>query len=535
MSVPFRSRSITIGNITLGGDAPVRIQSMTSTDTNNVEASVEQCVRMIVAGAEMVRLATQGSREVKSLGLIREALRARGIEVPVVADIHFRPKLALEAAEVADKIRINPGNYLRGESVEDLLPHLLRICRQQGTAIRIGVNHGSLSGSILTEYGDTPAGMVESAMRFLRVCRDQGMDRVVVSMKSSKPGIMIRAVRLLAHSMAAEGMDYPLHLGVTEAGSGTDGRIRSVVGMAPLLMEGLGDTLRVSLTEPPENELPVARMITELFPKPMGVPPDPYSGLAWDPFSFSRRQSLRILRIGEGSRVKIISRLPPLPGEDLLPGQISRVTVSYQAWEKNPGLLEKGNACLVLDRENLSVSEVRSKLNRFCLANRRAPVVYRTLCDENDPELFRMRLAGELGWLLVDGSVDAVQVESPCHDDHFLNETVLAIFQAAGVRISKTEYIACPSCGRTHFDIMTRLKEIQEATSHLVSLKIGVMGCIVNGPGEMADADYGYVGAGAGRVTLYKGGKPVRPNIPEHRALDELIDLIKSGGDWISP
>ena len=519
----------------MGGDAPVRIQSMTSTDTNNVEVSVEQCVRMIGAGAEMVRLATQGSREVKSLGLIREKLRERGMEVPVVADIHFRPKLALEAAGVADKIRINPGNYLRGGSVEDLFPVLLRVCREKKTAIRIGVNHGSLSESILMEYGDTPAGMVESAMRFLRICKDHGMDRVVVSMKSSNPGTMIRAVRLLAHSMATEGMHYPFHLGVTEAGSGIDGRIRSVVGIAPLMMEGLGDTLRVSLTEPPENELPVARMITELFPKPPGISSDPYTGLAWDPFSFNRRQSLFVSGIGKGSRVKIISRLPPLPGEDLLPEHIFHGSVSYQDWKREPVLLEKGNGCLMLDRENLPVSEIRSRLNAFCLVNNKAPVIYRTLCEERDPGLFRMKLAGELGWLLVDGSIDAVQVESPYHDDHFLNETVLDIFQASGARISKTEYIACPSCGRTHFDIMARLKEIQEATSHLVSLKIGVMGCIVNGPGEMADADYGYVGAGAGLVTLYKGRKPVRQNIPEQKALDELIDLIKSEGDWISP
>ena len=535
MSIPYRSRTIDIGSLTLGGDAPLRLQSMTNTDTNNVEASVEQCIRMIGAGAELVRLTTQGSREVKSLGLIRDALRSRGYRVPVVADIHFRPELALEAARVADKIRINPGNYLGGGDVEKLLPELLEVCRQQGTAIRIGVNHGSLAESILRDYGDTPAGMVESAMRFLRVCRQHGMDRVVVSMKSSNPKVMIQSVRLLARTMASEDMDYPLHLGVTEAGDGPEGRIKSVVGMVPLLLEGLGDTIRVSLTEPPEEELPVAAMITGLFPKPGLTPGDPFDGLAWDPFVYRRRVSRTVHGMGRGSKVRIISNTPPVPGEDMAPDLVGPGAVTWEQWKDDPSATDQANRYLLLEKKDLTVMDIRSKLNEFCHVNQSAPVVYRTKLRETDKELFRVRLAGELGTLLVNGALDAVQVESSCYDDAFINDTVLTILQAAGARISKTEYIACPSCGRTHFDILSRLREIREATSHLVSLKIGVMGCIVNGPGEMADADYGYVGAGRGRVTLYKGRDPVQRNIPEQEALDALIGLIKREGEWTDP
>jgi (E)-4-hydroxy-3-methylbut-2-enyl-diphosphate synthase len=535
MPVPFRSRSVTIGNLSLGGDAPVRIQSMTNTSTSQVEVTAEQCTRMIRAGAELIRMATQGSREVKGMALVREALSAKGMEVPLVADIHFKPKLALEAARVADKIRINPGNYLVGGPVEEVLPELLKVCKEEGTAIRIGINHGSLAEPILREYGNTPSGMVESAMQFLRICRQQKMDRVVVSLKSSNPRIMIQSVRLLADTMAREGLDFPLHLGVTEAGGGTAGRIKSAVGIAPLLLEGLGDTIRVSLTEPPEAELPVARMITGMFPKPPVSSSGPYAGLAWDPFSYRRRSSISVSGIGNGSRVKIISRTPPAPGEDLSPGQIMHGGVTYHAWREDPGLLEGGGRFLLLERGNFSIGEIRSMLNEFCLVNQKAPVVYRTVAAEQDEEQCCLQLAGELGSLLVDGAIDAVQVESARHGTSYINEILLDILQAAGARISKTEYIACPSCGRTHFDIISRLKEIRDATSHLVSLKIGVMGCIVNGPGEMADADYGYVGAGPGRVTLYKGKDPVVRNIPEKQALAALIGLMKEEGDWVEP
>jgi len=535
MTKTYRSRSFSIGNLHLGGDEPVCIQSMTNTDTNDIEASVKQCRRIIEGGAQMVRLTTQGEREVSNLWKIRKALHLMGYQIPVVADIHFKPALALEAARVADKIRINPGNYLKGKSVASLLPELLETCREFGTAIRIGVNHGSLDESILNEYGDTPAGMVESAMQFLRVCRDLAFDNVVVSMKSSNPRVMVQSVRLLTHKMALEEMWYPLHLGVTEAGDGLQGRIKSAVGMAPLLLEGMGDTLRVSLTEPPEEEMPVASKIVLLFPKPIQLPYNPFHELAWDPFSFNRRRSQSINGIGNGTKVKIISNTPPEPNVDLSFETTVEQTVSYEQWQQNPGPLEKGNRLMLLEQGSLSIQEVKLQLNRFCTHNQTAPIIFKTSHHTEDPELFQLQLAGELGSLLVDGAIDAVWVTNANTEETIINDILLSILQAAGARISKPEYIACPSCGRTHFDILTRLKEIREATSHLISLKIGIMGCIVNGPGEMADAHYGYVGAGPGRVTLYRGKDPVLKNIPEKEALKALIDLMKQEGDWVDP
>lgn len=535
MRAPYRSRSFAIGNLTLGGDAPVRIQSMTNTDTNDVEASVSQCLGMIDAGADLVRLTTQGKREVKNLAKIKARLHARGVFTPLVADIHFKPELALEAAVVADKIRINPGNYLRGHAVDSLLPELIDTCRKHGTAIRIGVNHGSLDESILTQFGDTPAGMVESAMQFLRVCRDRDFEKVVVSLKSSNPRVMVQSVRLLGSTMIGEGMDYPLHLGVTEAGDGPDGRIKSLVGMAPLLLEGLGDTVRVSLTEPPEEEMPVASSLIRLFPKPGDLPYDPFGRFSWDPFSYGRRSSAAVAGIGNGTRVKIIGNIPPDSSIDLLPHQIAGRCLSFEEWEREPLLLEGGERLLMMEQGNLSIQEVKWRLNRFCMKNSNAPVIFKTVSTLADPKEFQLLLAGVLGSLLVDGAVDAVWAVNPAIQDEMINEILLGILQAAGARISKTEFIACPSCGRTHFDILSRLKEIRAATSHLTSLKIGVMGCIVNGPGEMADSDYGYVGAGPGRVTLYKGRNPVRKNLPEQEALGELIALMRLAGDWIDP
>lgn len=532
---PYHSNVISIGSLQLGGDHPVRIQSMTNTDTNDVKASVDQCVRMIDAGAELVRLTTQGKREVQNLKIIRKELHAAGYQIPIVADIHFKPDLALEAAAITDKIRINPGNYLRGETVERLLPELLKVCKEKGTAIRIGVNHGSLDESILEQYGDTPEGMVESAMQFLRVCKSESFQEVVVSMKSSNPRVMVQSVRLLAYRMGLEGMAYPFHLGVTEAGDGPEGRIKSVVGMAPLLLEGLGDTIRVSLTESPEKELPVASLIVSLFPKPHQLPFHPIKGLAWDPFSFSRRVSLPVLGLGNGTRVKIVSPDPPDPEADLKPGDLNKEVVRYEEWEKNAQPLEGGEKVLIIEKEGNSILEVKARLNRFCTVNKNAPILFKTSSDTKDPEVFQLQLAGELGVLLVDGIVDGVWVENPHMTPSVINETVLNILQAAGARITKTEYIACPSCGRTHFDILTRLKEIRGATSHLTTLKIGVMGCIVNGPGEMADADYGYVGAGPGRVSIYKGKEARVRNIPEKEALEALINLVKKEGDWIDP
>jgi (E)-4-hydroxy-3-methylbut-2-enyl-diphosphate synthase len=508
---------------------------MTNTDTNELEQSVEQSIRMIEAGAELVRLTTQGSREVQSLARIEEALHQKGYHVPLAADIHFRADVALEAASVCEKIRINPGNYLKGSALEDLLPRLLKVCKENQTAIRIGVNHGSLDESILREYGDTPAGMVESAMQFLRICKKEKIERVVVSLKSSKPLIMIQSVRLLAKCMQEEQMDYPIHLGVTEAGDGLEAVIKSVVGMAPLLLDGLGDTIRVSLTAPPEEELPVARSIVELFPKPEITALKPSEAFAWDPFSYKRRVSRPLKGMGGGSRVKIISSKPPLPEEDLLPGQIASGGFSLAQWRENPKITETDGAFLRIKKGKGSMQELIFGINAFCLAEKSVPILYKIESEEPDPTLFAMQMAGEIGAVLVDGAIDGVWVENHRHDVNWINETLLSIFQAVGARITKTEYIACPSCGRTHFDIVARLQEIRKATAHLLPIKIGVMGCIVNGPGEMADADYGYVGAGRGRVSLYKGKTPVIKNIPEKEALAALIELIKKEGDWQDP
>ena len=531
----YRSNPLIIKDLHLGGDQPVRIQSMTSTDTNDVQASVDQCIRMIKAGAELVRLTIQGKRELENLKLIRQQLHQEGYNVPLVADIHFKPGLALEAAGVCDKIRINPGNYLKGGTVDVLLPELLTKCREKGTAIRIGVNHGSLDESILKQYGDTPEGMVESAMIFLRICKADSFEKVVVSMKSSNPRVMVQSVRLLAHQMLLEDMAYPIHLGVTEAGDGPEGRIKSVVGMAPLLLEAMGDTIRVSLTEPPEKELPVAARIVSLFPLPDALPYNPFGDLAWDPFRFSRRKSLPVYGLGKGGRVKIISSEPPDPDTDLKPAELKNLLVPYETWEKKPLTLEAGDKIMILEKGNHSIQELKSRLNRFCRSNKKTPILFKHDSRTLDEEAFQLQLAGELGALLVDGLLDGIWVENPNLTLALINETLLNILQAAGARITKTEYIACPSCGRTHFDILTRLKEIRSATSHLSTLKIGVMGCIVNGPGEMADADYGYVGAGPGRVSIYKGREAKLRNIPEREALEAFIKLVKSEGDWIDP
>lgn len=508
---------------------------MTNTDTNDVDASVDQCIRMIEAGAELVRLTTQGKREVASLEKVRRKLHKAAYHVPVVADIHFKPELAKEAAEACDKIRINPGNYLKGQSVDLLLPDLLHKCRKEGTAIRIGVNHGSLDESILNQYGDSPEGMVESAMIFLRICKAESFQKVVVSMKSSNPRVMVQSVRLLVHCMQKEGMAYPLHLGVTEAGDGPEARIKSAVGMAPLLLESMGDTLRVSLTEAPEKELPVASQIVSLFPKPHELPYDPFLGLAWDPFSFARRKSLLVSGIGNASRIKVVSSDPPDPAVDMNPGMLNGICVPYEAWEEDPDLLESGELILLLAKGEHSIQEIKYRLSHFCAVNKLAPVIFKISSETIDPDSFQIELAGELGSLLVDGVLDGVWVENSHLSQSVINETVLNILQAAGARITKTEYIACPSCGRTHFDILSRLKEIRVATSHLTTLKIGVMGCIVNGPGEMADADYGYVGAGPGRVSIYKGREAKIRNVPEKEALEALIELVKSEGDWVDP
>lgn len=453
---------VRIGRVVIGGDNPIAVQSMTNTPTMDTEASAAQIIRIAEAGADIVRLTAQTPAHARNLGEIRRAVRERGCDVPLVADIHYNPAAAFAAAGEVEKVRINPGNFVdpgrkfeRHEYTDaeyaaelarlhDAFVPFLDLCARRGVAIRLGVNHGSLSDRIRNRYGDTPEGMVESAMEFLRICVERGFSDVVISIKSSNVVVMTRTVRLLADTMAREGMAFPLHLGVTEAGDGDDGRIKSAVGIGSLLIDGLGDTIRVSLSEDPECEIPVARKI--------------------------------LGHVARTTAPEEIRRAVAAGHKD--------VTVSYPA--------------------------------------------------DMSPEDVKIAAAVDLGYALlqIDGVSDNIRVEAPSLGDAACRQLELDILQATRRKISKTEYIACPSCGRTLFDLQRALAEVKAATAGLKGLKIGVMGCIVNGPGEMADADYGYVGAGPGRVSLYKGQTCVVRNIPADEALPRLIQLIKDNGDW---
>lgn len=481
-----KSLQVAIGSTVIGGNNPIAVQSMTNTATADVAASVAQIERIADAGAPIVRLTAQGRKEGEAFEQIMPALRGDGYSTAIVADIHFVPQIASIAADYVDKVRINPGNY-RTEGGE--LEALIEKCRKRGVALRIGVNHGSLARHIVDKFGDTPQGMVASAMEFMRRCREANFNQVVVSMKSSNTRVMVHAYRLLVEAMEAEDMLYPIHLGVTEAGNGIEGRIKSAVGIGALLADGIGDTIRVSLTEAPENEIPVARMLVEHFAARGGefsvTYPERYS-----PTEYRRRSDIQ---------TPIIH---------------SEVTDEF----------------LVLDAVSTNpTAEWRAAiLNLEC---EKQPVIIRRRY-EGSLEQVAVCAAADMGQLLLDGLADGVWVDAPQLSEQELTEIELHILQASRVRISHTEYIACPSCGRTLYDIEGTLAQIKAKTSHLKGLKIGVMGCIVNGPGEMADADYGYVGAAAGKITLYKGREVVCRNIPQEQALDRLIEIIKENGDW---
>ena len=485
-----RACEVRIGDVVIGGTHPVAVQSMTNTDTNDTAASVAQIERIDRAGGPIVRLTAQGRREGENLGSIVRQLRADGFSTAVVADIHFVPEVAAVAAQYVDKVRINPGNYRtdRGE-----LEALIEQCRERGVALRIGVNHGSLSKRVFDEWGDTPQGMVVSAMEFLRVCRRLSFDQVVVSMKSSNTRVMVAAYRLLVEAMDAEGMDYPIHLGVTEAGNGIEGRVKSAVGIGALLSDGIGDTIRVSLTEAPENEIHVAQLLVDHFASRPGefevLHPERYS-----PTEYRRRSKVTVP----------VVHSEPLAGFRVIEARSGNPTAELRA------------AIL-----NLDVPD--------------EPVVVKRRYEESSPETLAVKAAADLGPLLLDGLADGIWVDAPGFAEEVVRDIELMILQAARVRFSRTEYIACPSCGRTLYDIEKTLADIKARTSHLKNLRIGVMGCIVNGPGEMADADYGYVGAAPGRITLYKGREVVARNIPQDEALDRLVELIKANGEWREP
>ncbi|MDR0414045.1 MAG: (E)-4-hydroxy-3-methylbut-2-enyl-diphosphate synthase [Prevotellaceae bacterium] len=609
-----------IGNIPLGGAHPIRLQSMTTTNTLDVPATVTQCIAIAKAGADYVRITAQGVREAEALQQVKAALKKQGYNIPLIADIHFNPAAAEVAAQYVEKVRINPGNFVdRADGTDE--PALLRekfvrllgICRAHGTALRVGVNHGSLSARMVGKYGDTPQGMVESAMEFLRICRDENFDEVVVSMKSSNTRVMVYATRLLAHCMKEEGMSYPLHLGVTEAGEGEDGRIKSAVGIGALLADRLGSTIRVSLTEEPQREIPVAKKLVQYFSAKTTRRPQRGEAVAHNLFSYAKRKSTPaiVAPVGGNNPVAVaadLSRQKRVTRRDV---EQLGFTFDGQAWKGSdvtPDVIYVGmsevddfplqNLHILSDEdENLlhctvdfpdegffdflkynpkmllvlalkngvrQLDEQRkffAALKKNGVAN--AVLLHRTY-SEADYESLQLQAAADFGSLLIDGLGDGIMLSLKRPSN--ITETVASvkaeqrgatleaveqtatftrsarasdlvgtsfnILQAARVRFSKTEYIACPGCGRTLFDLQKTLQEVKARTSHLKGLKIAVMGCIVNGPGEMADADYGYVGAGAGRVSLYRGKVRVAAGVDCEHAVDKLVALIKESGDW---
>lgn len=602
----WQSGEIYVGNVPMGGNNPIRIQSMTDTDSLDTAATVEQCIMIIKAGADYVRITAQNKNVAKNLALIRSELRNKGYLTPIIADVHFNPGVAEIAAGNVEKVRINPGNfadkqiknppssiseeeYNHGkEKIKQRLLPLLNICRNNGTAIRIGVNHGSLSNRMMIRYGNTPQGMVESAMEFLRICQKENFLNLVVSLKSSNTREMVKANRLLVKTMQQEKMNYPLHLGVTEAGDGEDGRIRSAVGIGTLLNEGIGDTIRVSLTEDPDKEIPVALKITENF----SAGKHPVSEQKSFFLSIIRKMSGAIFsnvrNIGSDSVPVVISSLP-VDTEEIVPDylfvekktEIDKnppeidMIIPYVTWLKyqnnrnnifplltadeflSSGQKDKNlnfvrieplktdpekiipaargkNVVFILElQHHQDPSSFYKFLNNYQKNNSHNPLIIKKTYNEKDHESFIIKMSGELGIFFLEDVFKGIWLTN---ERSSTNEQTLSasfgLLQAGRARFSKTEFISCPSCGRTLFDLQKTTARVKKATSHLKGLTIAVMGCIVNGPGEMADADYGYVGAARGRITLYKKKEVVRTNIHSDDAVDELIRLIKENGDW---
>lgn len=542
-----KSSQVRIGNLELGGNAPIRLQSMTNTSTLDTSSSVEQIERIVEAGAELVRLTAQGAKEALNMGEIRNNLRTRGIDVPLVADIHFNAAVADIAAGIVEKVRINPGNYVDpGRTFKKLeytdeeyaqeikkihtrFVPFLNICKEHNTAIRIGVNHGSLSDRIMSRYGDTPEGMVESCMEFLRICRDENFDNVVISVKASNTSVMVITVRLLVRQMELEGMAYPLHLGVTEAGDGEDGRIKSAVGIGALLADGIGDTIRVSLSEDPELEIPVARKLANYISAREGhhyiMEPSCHT---YDPIHPSRRKTHKCGNLGGKA-------LPLVVGNTLLGADISSsgmLSYSLDELQYDDSIIDylsefPDKPVIVRANGTNPIGIWRAFILTLESAGVRNPIVLSREYHDDDLEDLQLKAAADFGIMFIDGLADGILIQAPNVDQSAVIALSFSILQASRVRFTKTEYIACPSCGRTLFDLQQTLSQIKTATSHLTGLKIGVMGCIVNGPGEMADADYGYVGAGPGRVSLYKGKKCVLRNIPSEEAVERLLALIE--------
>lgn len=630
----FITREVKIGDLLLGANHPIRVQSMTTTDTMNTLATVEQSIRMIDAGCELVRITAPSINEAKNLENIKNELRKRGYNTPLCADIHFTPNAAEHAARIVEKVRVNPGNYADKkkfevidytdaayheelERIRERFTPLVKICKEYGTAMRIGTNHGSLSDRILSRYGDTPAGMVESAFEFLRICEDNNFYNIVISMKASNTQVMVQAYRLLVAKMKETNRNYPLHLGVTEAGEGEDGRIKSAVGIGTLLEDGLGDTIRVSLTEDPEFEIPVARNLVDRYSNRKNhsliseIPKN--TQLPYNPFEYEKRKTREVINVGNPNVPRVIADFSMK--EKITPASLFSIGYNYSVpqdkWNLTdmavdyiycgdkiadfeiPGTLgfiynsetwksQKNKSRtypLFCAEEYFNSKERSSELNFVAvdihslskdfisrISNEKSIVLIADTFNEHAmPELRRMIIelelnkcnvpvilkrnynglnesqfqlfsATDLGGLLIDGLGDGIWIkQKDCVSAQVCNSTAFGILQATRTRISKTEYISCPSCGRTLFDLQETTQKIRSKTNHLKGIKIGIMGCIVNGPGEMADSDYGYVGTGAGKISLYKGKEVVKKNITSETAVDELIALIKEHGDWVDP
>ncbi len=623
-----KSRVVNIGDMPLGGDYPIRIQSMTTTDTMDTIGTVEQSIRMIDAGCDYVRITAPSLKEAENLQNIKNELRKRGYKTPLIADIHFTPNAAEMAARIVEKVRVNPGNYADKKKFEQIdytddsydaeierirqrFVPLVKICKEYGTAMRIGANHGSLSDRIMSRYGDTPLGMVESAMEFLRICEENDYRQIVLSMKASNPIVMVQAYRLLIIKMNEESMNYPLHLGVTEAGEGEDGRIKSAAGIGTLLEDGIGDTIRVSLTEDPEFEVPVAKMLMDRYVgrgTPSPIPP--VTHIPYSPVEYKKHETRETYNIGGKNHPRIIADFSERK-EPITPASLFGIGYSFNAhtgnWKVNDqaaDFIYTGNTIVDFNLpESLSViynantwkeskqvssypyfngieeyiqsKEKSDTLNFVALTihdignpafdklnkdaslvwvvktsnihgmaeqrrvfiellenNYNIPIIIQREYANSTPDELRLYAATDAGALLIDGMGEGLWLKADVAPAT-LNSIGFGILQATRTRISKTEYISCPSCGRTLFNLQHVTAQIHERTSHLKGVKIGIMGCVVNGPGEMADADYGYVGTGVGKITLYKGKQVVQRNIPSEQAVDALITLIKDNGDWV--
>ncbi|SFH20937.1 (E)-4-hydroxy-3-methylbut-2-enyl-diphosphate synthase [Pedobacter insulae] len=625
----FLTKEITIGHLPMGGLNPIRIQSMTTTDTMDTLATVEQTIRMVHSGCEYVRITAPSIKEAENLANIKKELRARGYDVPLIADIHFTPNAAESAARIVEKVRVNPGNYADKKRFENLayteesyqaeleriykkFTPLVKICKEYGTAMRIGTNHGSLSDRIMSHYGDTPRGMVESAMEFIRICEDQNYYNLCISMKASNTQVMVQAYRLLVQTMVKEGMNYPLHLGVTEAGDGEDGRIKSAVGIGTLLADGLGDTIRVSLTEDPEFEAPVARALADRFERratSIESSKLKAESLTYSPYAYARRVTQSVNQIGGHHHPVVMIdvtkqnlkdpyflsqlgynysagldkyNLTDLAcdlvylGDELpsfsFPGNLKQV-YNYATWLK---LSDKQNCYPLLTTEDYKHAQLGDNELNFLVINAdefevtnlpvfqpstivvletsqemgmqqqraffvalqaqniQVPVIIKRTYLNVDADQLMLYAASDLGALLTDGFGDGVWINAPTTIGlSLVNSSSFGILQATRTRISKTEYISCPSCGRTLFDLQETTQYIRSKTDHLKGIKIAIMGCIVNGPGEMADADYGYVGTGPGKITLYRGKEVVKKNVNTPSALNELIEIIREDGNWV--